>query len=318
MRAHDSRRLFSRHTSIGWLVLLSGMASANLAWAATCRVTISGTPGGDGSGWTGEATDLQTALASSTCSEVWVAAGIYKPTNTATRTISFPVKSGVAVYGGFAGGETLLSQRDPRTNPTILSGDIDNNDLGSNGINADAGQIVGNNSYHVVFIDGTSPAGPVTSNTVLDGFVITGGNATGVSDDYGGGLFCDGTYGTHECSPTLRNLHFSGNHADSGGGALCNDGSFDISASSSPTLTNITFSGNSAFYGGAMISVGYQGTSSPVLNNVTFSGNTANNGGALYNAGFDGNSTLTLNNVTFTGNSAVNGAPFTMRQVPRS
>ncbi|MSQ90453.1 MAG: hypothetical protein EXS01_03545, partial [Phycisphaerales bacterium] len=37
--------------------------------------------------------------------QVWVKAGTYKPTTTTTRTIWHTMKSGVGVYGGFAGGE---------------------------------------------------------------------------------------------------------------------------------------------------------------------------------------------------------------------
>ncbi len=40
------------------------------------------------------------------------------------RTISFELKNGVAIYGGFAGTETLRTQRNPATNVTVLSGDI--------------------------------------------------------------------------------------------------------------------------------------------------------------------------------------------------
>lgn len=308
MHAPVSRAGDLRQQLISGALVLLTLFGTHATWADTCRVTTSGTAGGDGSDWTSQAMDLPTALAAGTCDEVWVAAGIYTPTHDIDRTISFRPRPGVELYGGFAGSETMRSQRNPHAHPTVLSGDIDDNDTGDNGIDADTGQIAGNNSYHVVYLNAASPTGPILADTVVDGFIITGGKADGASspDNRGGGVYCYGVFGTHECSPTLRNLSFSGNQAGSGGG-LCNDGSFGLS---SPTLTNITFSGNSAFYGGAMISIGYQGQSAPIFNNVTFSGNNANNGGAVYNAGYDGTSTMTLNNVTFNGNSAVNGGAF--------
>jgi hypothetical protein len=286
---------------------LAALLATHFASADTCRVTSAGTVGGDGSDWSSQAMDLTTALATSDCAEVWVAAGVYKPTAGADRTISFLPMPGVEIYGGFAGGETMRGERDPVAHPTVLSGDIDNNDTGDNGIDADSSQIVGTNSYHVVYLNAAAPAGPILPDTLLDGLIITGGAADGADPETrGGGLYCYGVFGTHECSPTLRNVSFSGNRAGTGGG-VCNDGSLGLS---SPTLINVTFSGNSAYSGGAMLSIGYQGQTSPTLNNVTFSGNSATIGGALYNAGYDGNSTMSLNNVTFSDNSAENGGAF--------
>jgi len=57
--------------------------------------------------------------------EIWVKAGTYKPTSGIDRSATFTLKNGVAIYGGFAGTENMLSQRDP-VDPdiTTLSGDI--------------------------------------------------------------------------------------------------------------------------------------------------------------------------------------------------
>jgi hypothetical protein len=231
------------------------------------------TPGGSGdcSTWATACT-LQAALTAATSGdEVWVAEGTHTPGT--IRSATFQLKSGVAVYGGFAGTETTRSERDWVAHPTVLSGDV-----GTPGDNSD-------NAYHVVTGSGTD------ATAVLDGFTITGGNANGSSrpNNCGGGM-----YNVFSSSPTLTNVTFSGNSAGDGGGGggMCND-------YSSPTLTNVTFSANSAAYrGGGMVNY----NSSPTLINVTFSGNSAAyDGGGMFNLQYG---SLTLTNVTFSGNSA--------------
>ena len=217
------------------------------------------------------ACDLQTALSSAVAGdEIWVAEGTYYPTNATNRTLSFQLKSGVAVYGGFDGTETTREERDWVQNLTILSGD-----LGVSGKTSD-------NSYHVVY------SSAVNSSALLDGFTITGGYADGdeYPHDSGGGMT-----NSYFSSPTLTNVTFSGNSAIWYGGGLCND-------YSNPILINVTFSTNSAGYGGGMRNA----YSSPALTNVTFSGNSATYGGGMRN---DDHSNPTLTNVTFSGNSAV-------------
>ena len=205
--------------------------------------------GGNGQSWANAFTNLQTALAvARACAgldEIWVAAGVYTPG--LARTDTFTLTSGLQLYGGFAATETLRTQRDWAANPTILSGDIGGDDTNTDGnyIAETIAAIAGSNAYHVIWADGVS--NPITATTILDGFTITAGQATGSNpNDSGGGFYCAGNGSGHECSPSLSHLTFSGNQATNGG-AMYN---YSYRGISSPSLTNVTFSGNLASYAG--------------------------------------------------------------------
>ena len=213
---------------------LSVASPARAAGVLYAKPAATGT--GDCSSWA-NACDLQTALTSAASGdEIWVAAGTHKPTSGTDRTISFQLKSGVTVYGGFAGTETARSQRDFETHLTILSGDI--------GTVSD----MSDNSYTVVTGSGVDATG------VLDGFTITYGNANVnyAATGTGGGMY------NYAGSPTVRNSIFVNNKALIGG-AVSND------SYSAPTFTDVIFSNNSADGGGGMSN---STSSAPILTRV--------------------------------------------------
>jgi predicted outer membrane repeat protein len=229
-----------------------------------------------GADWANAYTDLQSALAAAASgAEIWVAAGTYKPTSGASRAVSFAMKDGVALYGGFAGTETLRSQRNVAANPTVLSGDI-----GTVGVASD-------NSFHVVRADNT-----VTATGVLDGFTVTGGNANGSNpDDRGGGLLSSAG------SPTIANCIFSGNSAGRGGALRVDGGSV--------TVSGTAFQGNSTTTSGGAVAAG--SVTSLRFTSCSFVGNSVGNstgGGAI-----EATNSVTVVNGLVAGNSP-NGVVF--------
>lgn len=211
--------------------------------------------------------DLQSALTNLSCSEIWVAAGFYQPG--LTQSDSFALKSNVAIYGGFAGNEASLNERNPTAHRTVLTGDIDENDTYNS--NSIVTSINGTNSDHVVTAFG------VNNTAILDGFTITGGNA---GAGKGGGMWLS------DSSPSLSNLIIGGNAASQGSG-IANEFGF-------PIVIDVTFRQNNAQIGGGMVNIGGSAT----LFNVTFQSNRAQQGGGMANL----NSETTLGNVTFSGN----------------
>jgi hypothetical protein len=123
---------------------------------------------GDGLSWATAKKSLQAAIDIASCGdEIWVKAGVYKPTVEADgttdspRDFAFYIKDGIRLYGGFAGTETSLDQRSFNTQLTTLTGDI-----GTVNNTTD-------NTYHVVVIATTDDSVGVT----MDGFRIKSGNA---------------------------------------------------------------------------------------------------------------------------------------------
>ena len=222
--------------------------------------------GGDGTSWALAFNDLQDALSAAERYDwndvLWVAEGTYKPDSGTNRFSNFRLAY-LVLYGGFAGTETALDQRDWRTHETILSGDLGH------------AENLYDNSYHVIYIE------LADATTILDGFTVTGGMANdfdNLSAEYKKGA---GVYNKY-ANPTIVNCTFRWNRAAELGGGMYN-------LFSSPLVVNCVFSGNAAdteIYvdgsGGAMCN----SSSYPRVINCTFTGNWADNLGAgMYNYG---------------------------------
>ena len=81
--------------------------------------------GGDGQSWATAYQHLREALPNAASgSDLWISSGTYFASATQSRSASFSVNSkDLKIFGGFAGTETTLSERDLSANETILSAD---------------------------------------------------------------------------------------------------------------------------------------------------------------------------------------------------
>lgn len=265
--------------------------------ASTRYVTVTGAGLQNGSNWGNAApgTALQFIINTATPGdEIWVACGTYVPTVDNNRSISFSMRNGISIYGGFMGDEVTLEERQFICGTcTILSGEI-----GAAGI--------ADNSFTVVWNE------ELNNTAILDGFEIRDGNdsrtPTSAGNGLGGGLYNHGFGSTGFCNPVIRNCYFTNNRASWGAGAFNNgyDG-----GNAQPTYINCIFYQNHAYIeAGGMDSYGVGGNASPTLYNCIFDSNTsATNVGAMYawggNAG--GNCHPLLINCIFTNNNALNG-----------
>ena len=189
----------------------------------------------------------------------------------------------MGIYGGFAGGEVKRDQRnpDPLSNGSVLSGDL----LGDDDQTDDTTE---ENSCHVVTATGTGPG------AVLDGFIVTGGNADDAgSCSRGGGIYIE------DADPRLQNLFVWENSAKQGGGVY--------EVSSATTIEGCTVVANRATGadrfpgGGGMLSAG----SSPTIIDSMFADNTAEqNGGGLWWGGTYGDQNLSIRGSDFVRNQA--------------
>lgn len=219
----------------------------------------------DGSSWTNAYLDLSDALSNSApMDEIWVAAGTYKPGGTTPDTSSFfTFPHDLLLYGGFAGTETILSERDWNANETILSGDHLDNDVDN-----DFDTFRDDNSQHVMWLTDT-----VSTASTVDGFTFRNGDTSPGSasgnDRRGGGML---TYG----APAIRNCTFTQNYGYFGGGLYPRG----ATTATGVIIEDCVFENNSGRQGGGL----YLLAGNATISDCIFIGNkAANRGGAIYN-----------------------------------
>ncbi len=267
----------------------------------------------NGNSWTDAYTSLSTALANTTNGEIWVAKGIYKPgTDTLSR---FEIKNSVALYGGFAGTETMAGQRDPAANPTILDGDVNGDD-----VSGDFDNHKSDNVFHVVYVDSL-----IAEPVVLDGFTIRNGRTYPESQDLDA-YFSQGSGLWALSAVDVRNCLFTQHYGGAGAGAvILGEGA------NGSSFHQVVFDNNQAVSNAVLLAVLTSGLD---LDQVTFSNNLTESGAfqSLFcaNITIDSSSfthnqdtvtggfsaglfawqsvNLAVSNTAFTGNEAANAA----------
>lgn len=263
-------------------------------------------PAGSGLTWSTALVHLQDALRIATGFkkvgldvEIRVAQGTYRPDlgvqqAAGDRNASFDFVDGVTIRGGYAGfGQSTPDARDFSLYPTILSGDIGENDQQGT---------VWENSRRIANVYVSSP-------TVLEGLVFKGGN----NDCCGGGAalmlygpaqMVDCRFTHNRASATngtsvrvggdanFLRCEFASNTASTHGGAVYVE-------SGVPAFNSCIFRANvSAGYGGAVYSVPASG----FFQGCEFVDNIAQDGGAICIAATSG--TVAVEQSQFTGNVA--------------
>jgi len=240
------------------------MLPTTAARAAVWYVTPDGAGDESGTSWATACGTLQAAVdKASSGDEIWVKAGSYTGTG---DTGVVTLKSGVTLYGGFTGAETVRNERNYTENVTIMNGE-------------DARRCV----YAI-------------AGGAVDGFTMTGGRTTSSSTGgrNGGGMF-GGT-----ATNCLLTYNTSGNNSSSGNGGgmyqgvainclfTYNEASYTGSGGGmyQGTATRSIFRNNTALYGGGM----YQGTAINCLftnnSNYGLKESTAMNCTLAYNSGY--------------------------------
>jgi predicted outer membrane repeat protein len=225
--------------------------------------------------------------------QVWIADGTYSLGDTGARVT---VGDGVHVFGGFAGDETSLVQRDFETNITVIDG--------SDGVPDSSVRV-----NRLVRMTGTSS---------VDGLTLQNGAAVNPrGDNNGGAILVDGGW------PAISNCTFRNNSATGNGGAIyvarpsdfanvnilsClfenntasgSGGAVDAAPDTFLVVEDSEFYDNVADRGGALSASG-----ATVVRLSTFSDNQANVGGGI---SLDNvRDTATVDSTWISGNIATN------------
>ena len=305
-------------------VVLSSDSHLTLGSGSTIFVDSDAQGSNNGSSWQDAFTDLQSAInASLAGDQIWIASGTYRPqiVNTPADSNFFVVNKPLEIYGGFAGTETSLNQRDWESNPSILSGDI-------NGDDADDEYSLNksDNTIHVLYIS--------ANDVVIDGLEVAYGK-TRIGFDpnsprlfhtfRGGGIHCPGVniiiqnckirqnsaeqaggiYAGFSSKILVKNCSFESNHANTFAGAM-NIGNMNAEISYCKFESNKVDLG----VGGAMFL--WQNFASNhdstliSIKNCYFNSNQAPNGAGIQYNNFYTGSRLQVDSSHFIANTAIN------------
>lgn len=248
------------------------------ALANVVYVRPDGNDSDDGSSWPAAKRTIQGGINEAVAGEeVWVAAGTYRENVT--------LKDGVAVYGGFAGGESSRGDRRFARNVTTIDG-------------GGAGNAV-------------RVSGALRENTRIDGFTIRNGTASA-----SGGIYCYSSYATI-ANCVIRNNgtaagHGAGIHINGGGVTVTGcvvaansasngngGGIYCFGCGGETTITNNTIANNSAKQGGGIYAYNCQ-SQMVIANNIV-----ASNSSGIHRYGTS--PALSRNNVYSNGGSNYTG-----------
>lgn len=232
----------------------------------------------DGQSWKTAFLSLQEALKKTNPGDsVWIAQGIYTPTTSSDRTISFNIPAGIKLFGGFKGIEQNFNERNWTLFPTILSGKI------SSSQNSQL------NSFHVVTLINVD-------SVTIDGIVIEGGHAntkspnSAISQSKGAGLLIINDQ-KQAAEIIIKNTMFRRNFAINGGGIAILENALKISCYLQ--IENCRFEENAAESGGAIYSEIYNASSKVTVDKCSFAFNRAQFFAAVMHHTFSGGIELT-------------------------
>ncbi|PRP96789.1 putative outer membrane protein pmp20 precursor [Enhygromyxa salina] len=287
-------------------------------------VDLDAAPGGDGMTWATAFDEIQTALdAGSECTnpQLWIAEGQYAPSLDAhVATITYPVE----IYGGFAGTEAALAQREVDTYPVRLGADastlspirIEASSLGfpADVVRIDGVRIIGG-LEHALSLGGTPvPQGTLqlAKLTVTDGpqalwlpevaVEISESRFERLSASRGGAIYM--RYGG---SVTITDSVFRDNQASDRGGAII------VWDPLSLTISGSSFTGNTAEWGGAVYVWNDPDDATYAQLSVTDTSFIANSAGSGGGAMYLEESTVNLDALVFNDNSADYGGAIYLR-----
>ena len=330
-------------------ILLTLLCASVSAMAQSKIYYVSPTGTGDGTSWQSTMKLADALEAAQANDQIWVQ-GFETITKDYVyfvpedhKATGFTLKSGVQLYGGFAGTEKSINDRVTLGKPyqmkfrSVLSGDLNNDDeVDNTNLIFPANTTRTDNVTHVLSVD-MAPSSGSNNNTyptVINGFTIAGGHADG-TDEKGGGIYI---YGNNTGGGNFRieRCFLFNNYATQGGAvyvdaavknvnngeslinqcvvynnaageraAVENQGG-GIYLDGAATVVNTSIFNNKN--GGLRISSGSKVVNSTIARNtgagVDMTPNNTNNNGSVFNSIIWGNTFLSVENQPLFKNSA--------------